>query len=215
MAAGSVADIVPQVVAYIKAEMAANRLAISRLAEVSGIARGSIYAVLKSPDAAGSMRIVCRLADALGLQAEITLIPGRGPAYDPVEKADRSPDPLADPAPTIQRWLGNAVVEKAWAASRPDIAATAARLRMPIEACRLRLLVMGLIEPASPQASELLRTYRPVALARFEGMTYGDIAVRCGLSPREVRAMLRTMAISGASHRPARPARQDDRHGRT
>ncbi len=197
-----VKDILPQVVAYIRAEVDSGRTSIARLAAVAGVARGSVYILLQSPDASGSGRQIVRLAEALGLQVELNLVPGHGPAHEAAPRAPKAVDPEADPAAVIQRWLSDATMAAAWQRHRPDIPAAAKHLRMPTEACRLRLLVMGLITPADDAAAALKQMYQQVAKARQQGLDVQSIASTCGRTTREVRAMLLTLAISGMPGRP-------------
>ena len=198
----SVSDILPQVVAFIRAEVDSGRTSIARLAAVAGVARGSVYILLQSPDASGSGRQIVRLAEALGLQVEFKLVPGHGPAHERAPRAERTPVATDEAPAIIQRWLSDATVAASWQRHRPDIPATAKHLRMPTEACRLRLLVMDLITPADDATAALQRMYQPVAKARQQGLDYLGIASSCGRTTREVRAMLQTLAISGMPGRP-------------
>ncbi len=197
-------EITTQLVALLREELDSRRTSIARLAEVSGVARGTIYAVMQSQDNSGSLRVLGKLAEAVGASIEIRITPGDGPAHD--KKPRRNAAAAAaesEDAPPVHRWLKDEVVNKAWQNHPQDVAATAKALRMPQPACRLRLLVMGLIRSDDPQEADLLRIYQAIADARWQGLQFEVIAARVQRSEREVRSVLRTMAISGRRGRPA------------
>lgn len=202
-----VCAITAQLQVLIRKELADRRTSIARLAEVSGVARGSIYAVLAATDSAGSLRVLGRLAEAVGAEIAVTITPGTGPAHSSKEPRRRTNSESGTPeeleaAPILVRWLSNAAVRKAWQHHPQDLPATAAELRTTPSACRWRLLVMGILHTDDPREVEQLRHYKAIADARSQGLSPDDIAEMVKRSSREVTAILQTLAISGRLGRP-------------
>ena len=65
----------------IRAELAMGRTSVARLAQISGVSRGTIYATFSTPSEGGSLGVLCRLADAIGATVTLVVTPGVGLAH--------------------------------------------------------------------------------------------------------------------------------------
>jgi len=88
-------DITAPLLELIRAELASGRTSISRLAHITGVSRGTIYATLDGRSANGALGVLSRLADALGADVTLVVTPGVGPAH-------LTPKPTVPPAAPVR-----------------------------------------------------------------------------------------------------------------
>jgi len=177
----------------VRQHLTSGRTSAVALARVSGLSRGTIYAMLAPNARSPGIGALEAIARALGVTIRLVV--------DGVESSQPPPPRLPVPPrqPLIFRTmpLADAIITTHWQAAAGDLARCAQSLQAKPHGLQLRLIRLGLCEPTSATIRDQAARLDAIIAMRQTGLSLRAIGQHLGVSGQYVSQFLNSAYIEG------------------